>query len=160
ALIYERFGNLILGEGSTDVPEACFAQLERTGANLATAESCTGGLIAHLITAIPGASGYYLGGVVSYSNLAKTSMLDVPRELIERHGAASPEVAEAMAAGARARFGSDIGISATGVAGPTGGTDEKPVGLVYLGLASSNGVESRRLDIGPEQPRDIIQHRS
>jgi nicotinamide-nucleotide amidase len=160
ALIRERFGPLVLGEGSTDVAEAVYAQLERTGATLATAESCTGGLIAHLITAIPGVSSYYLGGVVSYSNLAKTSMLGVSGDLIELHGAVSPEVAGAMAAQALARLGSDIAISATGVAGPSGGTAEKPVGLVYLGLATSEGTETRRLDLGPEQPRDIIQHRS
>jgi nicotinamide-nucleotide amidase len=160
ALIRERFGTLVLGEGSTDVADALYAQLERTGATLATAESCTGGLIAHLITAISGVSPYYLGGVVSYSNSAKTSILDVPGDLIELHGAVSPEVAGAMAAGARGRLGADIAISASGVAGPTGGTADKPVGLVYLGLATSSGAETLRLDLGPEQPRDIIQHRS
>jgi nicotinamide-nucleotide amidase len=160
ALIYQRFGDLVVGEGATDVPEAVASRLARSGATLATAESCTGGLIAHMITTIAGVSPYYLGGVVSYSNEAKTALLDVPRDLIETHGAVSPEVAQAMARGARARFGSDVAVSATGVAGPTGGTADKPVGLVYLGLATPAGVESRRLDIGPDQPRDIIQHRS
>jgi nicotinamide-nucleotide amidase len=160
ALIYQRFGNLVVGEGTSDVPEAVASQLERTGATLATAESCTGGLIAHLITAIAGVSPYFLGGVVSYSNDAKTAVLDVPRDLLDAHGAVSPEVAQAMALGARARFGSDLAISATGVAGPTGGSAEKPVGLVYLGLATPTGVESRRLDLGLEQPREIIQRRS
>jgi nicotinamide-nucleotide amidase len=160
ALIHQRFGDLVLGEGAIDVPEAVVAQLERTGATLATAESCTGGLIAHLVTAIAGVSPFYLGGVVSYSNAAKAALLDVPSELIESHGAVSPEVAAAMARGARARLGAGISISATGVAGPSGGTAEKPVGLVYLGLATATGVEIRRLDMGPEQPRDIIQRRS
>jgi nicotinamide-nucleotide amidase len=160
AVIYERYGDLVLGEGTTDVPEAVAAQLERTGATLATAESCTGGLIAHMITAIAGVSPYFLGGVVSYSNQAKCSLLDVPSELIAEFGAVSPQVAEAMARGARTRFGSDLAISATGVAGPTGGTAEKPVGRVYLGLATARDVKTRQLDIGPEQPRDIIQHRS
>ncbi len=160
ALIRERFGSLVLGEGTTDVPHAVAAQLERTGATLATAESCTGGLIAHLITAIAGVSPFYLGGVVSYSNAAKSTLLDVPADLIECYGAVSPEVAAAMAQGAHARLGADIALSATGVAGPGGGTIEKPVGLVYLGLATAAGTETRRLDIGPEQPRDIIQHRS
>jgi nicotinamide-nucleotide amidase len=159
-LIYERFGSLVIGEGSTDIPEAVAAQLERTGATLATAESCTGGLIAHLITSIAGVSPYFLGGVVSYSNQAKTSLLGVPAELIELHGAVSPEVARAMAQGAKDRFGSDFAISATGVAGPAGGTPEKPVGLVYLGLATLTEVDARRLELGPEQPRDIIQRRS
>jgi nicotinamide-nucleotide amidase len=160
AEIYRRFGDLILGEGTVDEPEAVAAQLERTGATLSTAESCTGGLIAHMITTVPGVSPYFLGGVVSYSNDAKTSFLDVPADLIAAHGAVSHQVAEAMARGARARFGSDLAISATGVAGPTGGSVEKPVGRVYLGLATARSVKTRQLDIGPEQPRDIIQHRS
>ena len=142
------------------MPDAVAAQLERTGATLATAESCTGGLIAHLLTAIPGISPYFLGGVVSYCNEAKAELLGVPSDLIAAHGAVSPEVAKAMAEGARARFHSDLALSATGVAGPSGGSPEKPVGRVYIGLASPSGVESRQLDIGPEQPRDIIQRRS
>lgn len=160
ALIRERFGDLVLGEGTTDVPEAVAAELARTGATLAAAESCTGGLLAHLVTAIPGVSPYFLGGVVSYANQAKTALLDVPPALLEAHGAVSPEVAAAMAAGARARFRADLAISTTGVAGPAGGSPEKPVGLVYLGLAHAGGVETRRLELGPEQPRDIIQRRA
>jgi len=159
-VIYQRFGSLILGEDSVDVPEALLAQLIRTGATLATAESCTGGQIAHMITALAGVSPFYLGGVVSYANEAKTELLGVPVALLEAHGAVSPEVAAAMAEGVRNRLGSDLGLSATGVAGPTGGTAEKPVGLVYLGLATSKGVQTRRLDIGSEQPRDVIQQRS
>jgi len=159
-LIYERFGSLILGEGSTDVPDALFAELMRTGATLATAESCTGGLIAHMITALGGVSPYYPGGVVSYANDAKIELLGVPRSLIESHGAVSPEVAAAMAEGVRKRLSADIGLSTTGVAGPTGGTPEKPVGLVYLGLATAEGTQTRRLDIGADQPRAIIQHRA
>ncbi len=159
-LIYERFGTLVLGEGSTDLPEALFAELVRTGATLATAESCTGGLIAHMITALPGVSPFYPGGVVSYANVAKTDLLGVPKSVIEEHGAVSPEVAAAMAEGARTRFNAEIGLSTTGVAGPTGGTAEKPVGLVYLGLATSEGTQTRRIDIGSDQPRAIIQHRA
>jgi len=159
-LIYERFGSLVLGEGSEDVADALVNLLIRTGKTLATAESCTGGLIAHLITAIAGVSPYYLGGVVSYANQAKTELLGVPPALIEAHGAVSPEVAAAMAEGVRKRLGAEIGLSSTGVAGPSGGTAEKPVGLVYLGLATSRRTETRRLDLGSEQPRDIIQQRS
>jgi nicotinamide-nucleotide amidase len=159
-LIYERFGNLIVGEGSVDVPEALLEQLVRTGATIATAESCTGGLIAHMLTALAGVSPYYLGGVVSYANDAKRELLGVPQDLLENHGAVSPEVAAAMAEGVRKRLGTDLGVSATGVAGPTGGTVEKPVGLVFLGLATSRGVQTRRLDIGSDQPREIIQQRS
>jgi nicotinamide-nucleotide amidase len=159
-LIYERFGSMVVGEGSEDVAEALVALLARTGRTLATAESCTGGVVAHLITAIAGVSPYYLGGVVSYANVAKIDLLGVPRELIEAHGAVSTEVAGAMAEGVRNRLGADLGLSTTGVAGPSGGTPEKPVGLVYLGLATSRGIQTRRLDIGSDQPRDIIQRRS
>ncbi|AMV36971.1 competence/damage-inducible protein A [Planctomyces sp. SH-PL62] len=160
AMIRGRFGALVLGEGTTDVADALADELRRTGATLATAESCTGGLVAHLITAVPGVSPHYFGGVVSYANRAKTDFLDVPADLIQAHGAVSAEVAAAMARGARERFGVDLAISTTGVAGPGGGTAEKPVGLVYLGLASRDGVETRRVEIGPEQPRDVIQRRS
>jgi nicotinamide-nucleotide amidase len=159
-LIYERFGSLILGEGSVDVPDALMTELLRTGATLSTAESCTGGLVAHMITALPGVSPYYPGGVVSYANEAKMALLDVPGSLIEAHGAVSSEVAAAMAEGVRKRFGADLGLSTTGVAGPTGGTSEKPVGLVYLGISTPLGTQTRRIDIGADQPRAIIQHRA
>ena len=121
-VIYQRFGSLILGEDSVDVPEALLAQLVRTGATLATAVSCTGGQIAHMITTLAGVSPIYLGGVVCYANQAKTEFLGVPLALLEAHGAVSPEVAAAMAQGVRNRLGSDLGLSATGVAGVrTGG---------------------------------------
>jgi nicotinamide-nucleotide amidase len=158
--IRARFGPLVLGEESVDVAESLVERLLRSGLTLAVAESCTGGLIAHLITAIAGVSPCFPGGVVSYSNSAKAALLGVPVELLEAHGAVSPEVAQAMAVGVRERFGASIGLSTTGVAGPTGGTPSKPVGLVYLGLATADGVRSKRLDIGPEQPRDVIQMRS
>ncbi len=158
--IYERFADLILGEAADDLPEAVFAQLRRTGATLATAESCTGGLIASLLTRLPGISAHYPGGVVTYANEAKAELLGVPRELLETRGAVSPEVAEAMASGVRARLGADLGLSVTGIAGPDGGTPDKPVGLVYLGLATADGVTHRRLELGPEQPRLVIQSRS
>jgi nicotinamide-nucleotide amidase len=159
-LIRERFGSLVVGEGSIDVPEAMVALLQAKRATLATAESCTGGVIAQMITAIAGVSASYLGGVVSYANSAKTELLAVPQELIETHGAVSPQVAAAMAEGARQRMGADFGLATTGIAGPGGGTAEKPIGLVYLGLATASGTQTRRLDIGSDQPRDIIQRRS
>jgi nicotinamide-nucleotide amidase len=159
-LIYERFGSLVVGEGSDDIPEAVAAQLAAAGASLATAESCTGGVVAQMITAIPGVSSSYMGGVVSYANQAKIELLGVAPALVENHGAVSPEVAAAMAEGIRTRLGADLGLATTGVAGPAGGTPEKPVGLVYLGLATSKGTQTRRLDIGSDQPRDIIQRRS
>ncbi|HEX8204403.1 MAG TPA: nicotinamide-nucleotide amidohydrolase family protein, partial [Isosphaeraceae bacterium] len=160
AEIYRRYGDLIVGEGDDDVAEALVRGLAGAVASLATAESCTGGLVAHRITAIAGVSPYFPGGVVSYSNEAKTALLGVPAELIATHGAVSAEVAQAMAAGVRRRLGAAIGLGITGVAGPTGGSPEKPVGLVYLGLATADGTQSRRLELGPEQPRDVIQSRA
>jgi len=119
-----------------------------------------GGLIAQMLTRIAGVSPNYPGGVVSYANEAKSELLGVPAALIEAHGAVSPEVAEAMAVGVRNRLRADLGLSVTGIAGPSGGTPLKPVGLVYLGLADTAGVQTRRLDLGSEQPRDIIQGRA
>jgi nicotinamide-nucleotide amidase len=104
---------------------------------IALAESCTGGLLTARLTDVPGASRYLLGGIVSYSNEVKTSELGVDPLLIERHGAVSAEVARAMALGARARLRADVGVSVTGIAGPEGGTADKPVGLVWLSVATS-----------------------
>ena len=160
ALIRERFAHLIVGEGSDDVPEAVFAQLKRTGTTLATAESCTGGLIAAELTEQAGVSDYFPGGVVTYANAAKIDLVGVDPELLKAHGAVSAEVAAAMATGVRRRFATDLGLSVTGIAGPSGGTAEKPVGLVYLGLATETGVSTRRLDIGSEQPRAVIRSRA
>jgi len=160
ATIRDRFGDLVVGEGAVDVVDAVVALLEKTGTTLATAESCAGGLIAHLITRIAGVSPNYPGGVVSYANAAKVDLLGVPDALIEAQGAVSPEVAESMAVGVRRQLRADLGLSVPGVAGPTGGTPLKPVGLVYLGLADADGVQTRRLDIGSEQPRDVIQGRA
>ena len=103
--------------------------------SIATAESCTGGLLAARLTELPGASDYMRGGIVAYSNDVKVSQVGVPRELIDAHGAVSQEVAEALADGARARLGADVGVGITGVAGPGGGTAEKPVGLVWLSVS-------------------------
>ncbi len=114
------------------------------GITVGSAESCTGGLIGHAITTIPGSSGYYRGGVVSYADDVKVSMLDVPLASIERHGAVSAQVAVAMAEGVRERVGSDFGVAVTGVAGPDGGTESKPVGLTYIAVAGPSGHEVRR----------------
>lgn len=121
------------------------------GITVGTAESCTGGLVATTITSVPGSSGYFLGGVVSYSNDAKAALLDVPSAVLDAHGAVSAQVAMAMAAGARARLGADLAVAVTGVAGPDGGSAAKPVGLTYLGLASAGGVDVRRLQLAGDR---------
>jgi len=119
------------------------ACLER-GLTVALAESCTGGMVAAALTDIAGSSGYFAGGVVSYADDAKRDLLDVPPAILAAHGAVSAQVARAMAEGARARFGAGLAGSVTGVAGPDGGSDEKPVGLTYVAVADEGGVDVRR----------------
>jgi PncC family amidohydrolase len=114
------------------------------GLRVAAAESCTGGLVAKAITDIPGSSGYFVGGLVTYSNDAKIRLLGVPADQLEAHGAVSAQVARAMALGARERLGVELAVSVTGVAGPGGGNAAKPVGLTYVAVADANGVEVRR----------------
>ena len=127
-----RLGRFLFSTDGRGVEEIVLDRCRELGWSLATAESCTGGLVAAGLTAIPGSTDVVTGGVVAYSNAVKVSELDVPSELIERHGAVSAEVAEAMARGARKRLGVDVAVSVTGIAGPGGGTEEKPVGLVYF----------------------------
>jgi nicotinamide-nucleotide amidase len=112
--------------------------LKQRNFTIANAESCTGGLIAHYLTNISGSSDYFDRGVVSYSNEAKIELLDVSEDLIIKYGAVSNQVAQAMAEGIRKKSNVDIGISTTGIAGPTGGTNEKPVGLVYISISTSD----------------------
>jgi PncC family amidohydrolase len=111
---------------------------------IATAESCSGGLIAHRLTNVPGASTPFLGGIVAYSNAVKMALLGVPAQVLESFGAVSEETARAMAEGARATLGSDMAIAVTGIAGPGGGTSEKPVGLVYMALAQAGKTCAER----------------
>ena len=117
------------------------------GLSVATAESCTGGLVAESITAVPGSSGYFLGAVVSYADVVKVSLLDVPPAMLDAHGAVSAQVARAMATGGRARLGAALAVSVTGIAGPDGGSEAKPVGLVYVALADAAGVDVRRFQL-------------
>jgi PncC family amidohydrolase len=140
------------------VPGALVALAERLqgiclgrGLTVAVAESCTGGLVATTITEVPGSSGYFRGGVVSYADSAKVALLGVPETMLAAHGAVSAQVAVALASGAQARFHAAIAASITGVAGPDGGSDEKPVGLTYVGLASGAGVEVRRLQLSGDR---------
>lgn len=116
--------------------------LREKGLTLSLAESCTGGLIAHLITNVPGSSDYFLGGIVAYANRAKMELLGVREETVETSGAVSAETAEEMASGARRLFGSDLALGVTGIAGPGGATPTKPVGLVYVALAGQDFVKS------------------
>ena len=120
--------------------------LSKTGMTLAVAESCTGGLITHLLTEVPGISSSFLMGVVAYSNQAKTKQLAVPEKTILAHGAVSEEVALAMASGVRKAASADIGIAVTGIAGPTGGNCEKPIGLVYVAISGSDGEHARKFN--------------
>ncbi|MEQ8444761.1 MAG: CinA family protein [Pelagibacterium sp.] len=123
---------------------------------MVTAESCTGGLIAGAITSVSGSSAMLYGGFVTYSNRAKTAMIDVPQALIEQHGAVSEPVARAMAEGALRRAGVDLAISVTGVAGPGGGSDQKPIGLVHFGLATPDETLLRQERFG-DLGRDMIR---
>jgi PncC family amidohydrolase len=118
--------------------------LQERGLTLAVAESCTGGLLASYITNIPGSSAYFEGGVIAYSYAVKERVLKVPAGVLERHGAVSPETATAMAEGVRRLLQTNLALATTGIAGPTGGTPEKPVGLVYIALASAHGQECRK----------------
>ena len=111
---------------------------------IATAESCTGGLLAHTLTKIPGSSAYFKGGVVSYSNEVKMKVLGVKRETLEQYGAVSEQTAREMAEGVKNLMEVDVAVATTGIAGPGGGTPSKPVGLVYIGLATPEGVEVKR----------------
>jgi nicotinamide-nucleotide amidase len=142
ARIREKLGDAIYGVDGQDMEEVVGALLKQRRLKLSVAESCTGGLIGARITNIPGSSEYFERGVVTYSNAAKTEMLGVPAALMDRRGAVSREVAEAMAQGVRQAARTDLGLSVTGIAGPGGGTKEKPVGLVYISLSSAQGVKT------------------
>ena len=125
--------------------------LTERGLKLAIAESCTGGLIADRITNVPGSSKYFERGIVAYSNEAKIQILGVPEELIKNHGAVSREVAEAMAKGVREISGADIGISTTGIAGPTGATPTKPIGLIWIGYSDKNETFAKEFRFGDDR---------
>lgn len=124
-----------------------------SGKTVATAESCTGGMIASRLVNVPGISAALLEGHVTYANEAKVRVLGVPRETIAAHGAVSQETARAMAEGLRARCGADICVATTGIAGPDGGTEEKPVGLVWIAIATAGGTQAQKLQLRGDRKR-------
>lgn len=128
--------------GDVALAAECGRLLAARGWRLAVAESCTGGLLGHLLTEVPGSSAWFLGGVIAYDDSVKTGLLQVPADLIRAEGAVSAACAAAMAVGARQRIGADVALAITGVAGPSGGTVAKPVGTVYLGLATGAGTRT------------------
>jgi len=151
-------GDVVFGQGTDTLEQAVARFLERHSKTVAVAESCTGGLVGHLLTNVPGISRFLLEDLVTYSNEAKTELLDVPAEIIQAVGAVSQEVAAAMAEGVRRRAKADIGLSTTGIAGPSGGSPEKPVGLVYVGLATDTGTRVERLTLVGD--REVIKDRA
>lgn len=154
----ERLGNIVFGFDDKTLEETIGDLLRKNKLSLSVAESCTGGLTAKKITDIQGSSDYFFGGIVSYTNDAKTSLLNVSDQTLLRHGAVSAATALAMAFGVREKFGSDIGLGITGIAGPTGGTPDKPVGLVYIALSGrTTNYSNRYVFFGS---RDIIRLKS
>lgn len=146
-----RLAKWIFARDEGGVEEHVLSLARARGLRIVTAESCTGGLVAARLTSVPGSSASFVGSVVAYADAVKTAELDVSEELLAEHGAVSPEVAEAMAEGARRRLGADIAVAVTGVAGPDGGTPEKPVGLVHVYVSGPDGSRARTLDVPGER---------
>ena len=144
AVVQKNLGENIFGADDEEIEQVVVKLLAQRKKTLALAESCTGGLIASRLTDVPGASEVFLGGVVSYANAAKEKLLGVRAETLAAHGAVSEAVAREMAVGAREKFGADLALAVTGIAGPAGGTAEKPVGTVFIALATASGVEVKK----------------
>ncbi|WP_295765657.1 competence/damage-inducible protein A [uncultured Oscillibacter sp.] len=155
-MVLDALGDIVYGVDMMDLAECCHSQLLRRGLTLATAESCTGGLVAEKLTARPGISAFYRGGVVSYWTSVKADVLHVPQDLLDEYGPVSAECARAMAEGVRTITGADLGVSVTGTAGPDPDERGVPVGIVYVGLAAPDGTWCRALDFGRRR-RDRIQ---
>ena len=149
-------GDVVYGVDVPGLEDVCFDLLKQRGWTIATAESCTGGRIAERLTALPGVSSVYRGGVVSYWTSVKADVLGVPQDILDAHGAVSKETARAMAEGARRITGADVAVSVTGVAGPDPDERGNPVGVVYIGLATPDGTFCRPLELGKRR-RDRIQ---
>lgn len=158
ASVRERIGEHVFADSDVPLAEVVLELLRRRGARLATVESCTGGLVGEMLTEIPGLSDVYVGGWVTYTNQMKTSQVGVEAAVFERSGAVSEACCRAMAQGGRERSGANYAISVTGVAGPGGGSDEKPVGTVWIGLATPDGTQAKRyLFMGD---RGVVRERS
>ena len=155
-MVCETLGDVVYGADIADLAECCHAQLLRRNMTLATAESCTGGLVAEKLTAIPGASAVYRGGVVSYWTSVKAEVLHVPQDILDTYGPVSEACARAMAEGVRRVTGADLGVSVTGAAGPDPDERNVPVGILYVGLSTPDGTFCRSLDLGRRR-RDRIQ---
>ena len=153
-------GEFYFGRDEESLASVVGQQLQARAQTLSVAESCTGGGLGHLLTATPGSSAYFWGGVISYDNRVKQQVLGVNEQVLATQGAVSAEVAAMMAEGVRDRLGTDYGLSITGVAGPGGGSREKPVGLVYIGLASPNGTMTYKKLFGAGRNREAIRQRS
>jgi nicotinamide-nucleotide amidase len=159
--ILSRLDDFYYGQGDETLEGAVARLLQERDATLALAESCTGGLLAKRLTDMPGSSAYFTEGLVTYSNEAKERLLGVPHALLLEYGAVSEPVARAMAEGARTVSGADYGLSVTGIAGPDGGTEEKPVGLVFVGISDARGTFAEKLDFSAwARSRDSIRERS
>jgi len=154
----DGLGRYLFSEDERSIAEIVLDLARERGLTLATAESCTGGLVAARLTSVPGSSDVFRGGVVAYSNDVKERELGVAASVLEEHGAVSAETAKAMAEGARVRLGVDLAVAVTGVAGPGGGTEDKPVGLVYVHAAGPDGEEARRSDLPGD--REMVRGRA
>ncbi|MFN8579648.1 MAG: competence/damage-inducible protein A [Gemmatimonadaceae bacterium] len=160
AEVRSRLGQVVYGEGDDTLASVVGAILARRRRTLAAAESCTGGLVSKLLTDVPGSSAYFIRGYVTYSNASKVELLGLEPAMLERLGAVSAETAEAMARGCRAAADADHAISITGIAGPTGGSVDKPIGLVYVGVADKNEVSTHQLRLGSHLTREQVRDRA
>jgi nicotinamide-nucleotide amidase len=154
----DGLGKYLFSEDERSIAEIVLDLCRERGLTLATAESCTGGLVAARLTSVPGSSDVFLGSVVAYADEAKLDGLGVPRAVLEQHGAVSAETAQAMAEGARERLGADVAVAVTGVAGPDGGSEEKPVGLVFVYACGPDGAEARRTELPGD--REMVRGRA
>ncbi len=153
--LYHLVGNFIFGENETSLEQVIGELLKQTNATLATAESCTGGTISQLMTSLAGSSAFFNGGIVSYSNKVKINSLNVARNTLENHGAVSEETVREMAKNVRDLLHSTYGIAVSGVAGPSGGTEEKPIGTVWIAFASAKKTVTKKLLLTPHRDKNI-----